>query len=71
MPDGRAFQGTFKPSDPLRTVLSLLSSNGIVGNYALMSNFPKKVYQGTALDTTTLQQADLVPRGSLMVTNLK
>jgi len=71
MPDGRSFQGTFKPSDPLRTVLSLLSSNGIIGNYALMSNFPKKVYQGTALDSTTLQQADLVPRGSLMVTNIK
>jgi len=68
MPDGRSFQGTFKPTDPLRSVLTLLSSNGIVGNYALMSNFPKKVYFGAALDSTTLQQADLVPRGSLMVT---
>lgn len=68
MADGRSFQGTFKPTDPLRSVLTLLSSNGIIGNYALMSTFPKKVYHGSALDSTTLQQADLVPRGSLMVT---
>jgi hypothetical protein len=65
--DGKALQHTFKPTDKLRAVYDFCIQSGVHAPFSLQSNFPKKTYSGSALDSTTLQQADMVPRGALMI----
>lgn len=55
--DGKTLQQTFKPTDTLRAVYTFAQQSGVKGNFALLSTFPRKVYHGAALDSTTLQQA--------------
>jgi hypothetical protein len=59
-PDGKTLQQTFKPTDTLRAVYSFAQQSGVKGNFALLSTFPRKVYHGAALDSTTLQQAGML-----------
>ena len=77
--DGSTVKAQFKPQDPLRTVWNHVSLLTDSSNFALSTTFPRKVYTGSALDTTTLQQAglscycccllkDLVPNGTVVVT---
>jgi len=67
MPDGTKLQATFKPEDTLRTVLTYIKETSKDNsNFALMTTFPKKVFTGELLGTT-LKDADLVPRGMLVV----
>jgi hypothetical protein len=69
LPDGNVIKATFKPSDPLRSVHNHVALLLGSSNYNLVSNFPKKVWghKDSALDTTTLQQADCVPTGTFVV----
>jgi len=68
MTDGSTIKAQFKPQDPLRMVWNHVSLLTDSTNFALSTTFPRKVYTGATLDTTTLQQADLVPNGTVVVT---
>jgi len=72
LPDGNAIKATFKPTDPIRTVHSHIAMLTGSSNFALSTNFPKKVYspKDSLMDTTTLKQAEQVPSGTFIVTKL-
>jgi len=70
--DGNVIKASFKPTDTLRTAwshISLLTNNS---NFALMTNFPKKIFspRDDSLDRTSLAQAELVPTGTLIITKI-
>jgi len=70
--NGSTITKDFKPDDSLRVVHNWVASartDNHRGPFALSSAYPRKDYAGSALDSTTLKAADLVPRGSLMVKN--
>jgi len=67
--DGSILRGTFSPSDTLKTVYDYVVSNRTDKSNALftLSNtFPRKVYANAEL-STTLQDAGLVPNGTLLM----
>jgi len=68
MPDGNIIKASFKPTDTIRSVhahVAMLTQNS---KFSLMTNFPRKVYSPSdASMDTTLQQAELVPTGTLIV----
>jgi len=68
LPDGNKIQGNFKPEDNLHTVIQYIreSTKDTRSTMSLMTTFPKKVYEGDSL-LTTLKDADLVPRGMVIV----
>jgi len=71
--NGSTLTKDFKPTDTLRTVHTWVGqdrTDNHRGFFALSTAYPRKDYSGSALDSTTLKAADLVPRGSLMVKNL-
>eukprot|EP01098_Paradermamoeba_levis_P003985 TRINITY_DN1750_c0_g2_i3.p1 TRINITY_DN1750_c0_g2~~TRINITY_DN1750_c0_g2_i3.p1 ORF type:complete len:109 (+),score=31.65 TRINITY_DN1750_c0_g2_i3:188-514(+) len=64
---GGNIQGTFKPTDNLQTVLNFVNSNAKGKLYSSLSTtFPRKQYSGAALASTTLLEAELVPRGAVI-----
>jgi len=70
--DGNTIKASFLPTDPIRTVhthISLLLNHE---NFSLMTTFPKKIYspRDVVMDSMTLKQAELVPSGTFVVTNL-
>jgi len=67
--DGNTIKATFKPTDPIRTVFGHVALLLGTQNFSLATTFPRKVYKSTdaSLDTTTLQQAELVPTGTFIV----
>jgi len=70
-PDGNVIKATFKPTDPIRTVhnhVSLLTGSE---RFSLLTTFPKKIYspREAIIDSTTLQQAEMVPTGTFVVSN--
>jgi len=68
-PNGTMQKAKFTPTDTLAVVLE--HAGMLLGdhNISLVSNFPKKVYSKTEgnAQNVTLQQADLVPTGTLIV----
>jgi len=71
--NGTTLTKDFKPTDTLRAVHTWVGQDRTDthrGFFALSTAYPRKDYSGSALDSTTLKAADLVPRGSLMVKNL-
>ncbi|KAL6051560.1 UBX domain-containing protein 1 [Balamuthia mandrillaris] len=68
--NGQNLQNTFKPTDTLRTVYSWVYNNRTDGSgpFSFTTGFPRKTYSGAALDVTTLQDAECVPKGLLLVT---
>jgi len=69
---GATITKDFTPTDTLRAVHNWVATarTDQRGGFALSTAYPRKDYSGSALDSTTLKAADLVPRGSLMVKNL-
>jgi hypothetical protein len=67
--DGKTIQNKFKPTDSLRVVYNWVSHNRSdgAGPFALSTTYPRKDYSGSALDSTTLKDAELVPRGALLL----
>jgi len=68
-PDGTVQKVKFSPTDTLDAVLEQAGMLFGDHNISLVSNFPKKVYNKSEGDVqkVTLQQADLVPTGTLIV----
>merc|ERR1712137_353857 len=67
LPNGKTVKHTFPSSANLRSVHDLLISEVGRSGFSLVTNYPRKVYSGSALDSTSLTQAQLVPRGALSV----
>lgn len=65
--EGGNVQGTFKPTDTLRTVHDFVAQQTGQSAFSLSTTYPRKVYSNEALDATTLQSIDLVPRGALLM----
>jgi len=69
--NGKTIKGNFKPDDKLRVVYNWVSSNradGGFGQFSLMLPYPPRREFGiSSLDTVTLKDAELVPRGSLIL----
>lgn len=70
LPDGNTFKATFKPNDPIRAVHSHIAFLTGNENFSLMTTFPKKIYspRDSSIDTT-LAEAELVPRGTLVISS--
>ncbi|KAF9349892.1 hypothetical protein BGX26_011868 [Mortierella sp. AD094] len=69
--DGAAIRGDFEPSHTLRHVHDFVKANldargAIVPSFSLMTNFPKVIYDDSALEQT-LQDAKLTPRAQLII----
>jgi len=67
--NGSTIQHNFKPDDTLRVVYNWVAQNrtDAKGSFMLLTAYPRKEYSGSSLDSTTLRDAQLVPRGSLMI----
>ncbi|KAF9915702.1 hypothetical protein BX616_005582 [Lobosporangium transversale] len=70
LPDGSMVRGDFEPSHTLQQVYEFVRANlnarGInAPGFSLMTNFPKMVYEGSALQQT-LEEAKLAPRAQLI-----
>eukprot|EP01087_Luapelamoeba_hula_P007664 TRINITY_DN1871_c0_g1_i1.p1 TRINITY_DN1871_c0_g1~~TRINITY_DN1871_c0_g1_i1.p1 ORF type:complete len:357 (+),score=74.49 TRINITY_DN1871_c0_g1_i1:38-1108(+) len=70
--NGSTLTHEFRPTDKLRAVHQWVASNRTDGDgaFVLATTYPRKDYSGQALDSTTLKDADLVPRGAIMIRNL-
>jgi FKBP-type peptidyl-prolyl cis-trans isomerase len=72
LPDGNSIKATFKATDPVRTVHNHIALLTGTEQFSLITTFPRKVYspRDSAIDTTTLKQAEVVPSGTFIVTKL-
>ncbi|KAI1310216.1 hypothetical protein EDD11_003862 [Mortierella claussenii] len=69
--DGSAIRGHFEPSHTLQQVYDFVKNNlearGVhAPGFALMTSFPKAIYEGSSLQQT-LEEAKLTPRAQLIV----
>jgi len=70
--NGQVLKQTFKPTDTLRVVYNWISTNRTddkFGQFSLITQYPKKTFTLSMLDAITLKDADLVPRGTLIVSH--
>jgi len=69
LPDGNSIKANFKPTDPVRTAHSHIAMLLGNSNFSLVTTFPKKVFspRDSAMDKTTLAQAECVPTGTFVV----
>jgi len=69
--NGSILKGTFKPTDTINTVLNYIEKNRTddQGPFQMMTTFPKKVFTAELLNTTLLE-AGLVPRGTLVISKI-
>jgi len=67
--DGSTIKATFLPTDTLRQVFTHVEAHRTdgKGNFTLMTTFPRKIYTKNDFNVT-LQEAGLVPNGTLVVT---
>jgi len=66
--DGRRLQRRFLPQHTLQNVFDFVNSNRGEGpKYDLITNFPRKVFDESLHQSTTLEQAGLVPQAALFV----
>jgi len=72
-PPHNRLQNTFKPTDTLQDVVDFISTSAPAINFKYQLMIPgigaKKTYSGESL-VTTLAEADLVPRGAIIVEKL-
>ena len=67
-PNGERREHTFLCSDKIQSIFSYIDSLGLagLGNYRLVSNFPKRVY-GVDQMRMSLKDAGLYPKASLFL----
>jgi len=69
--DGSTIKASFLPTDTLKQVFAHVEANRTdgKGSFSLMTTFPRKVYTKNDANVT-LQEAGLVPNGTLVVTKV-
>eukprot|EP01090_Pellita_catalonica_P003249 TRINITY_DN12900_c0_g1_i1.p1 TRINITY_DN12900_c0_g1~~TRINITY_DN12900_c0_g1_i1.p1 ORF type:complete len:360 (-),score=88.74 TRINITY_DN12900_c0_g1_i1:968-2047(-) len=68
--DGKSIRHTFAPDDTLRVLFNWVSSNrtdGGFGPFSFKTTYPRKTYDASNFDSTTLRDAGLVPRGQILI----
>jgi len=70
--DGTTIKASFLPTDTLKQVFVYVETHRTDGRgaFSLMTTFPRKVYTKNENGNVTLQDAGLVPNGTLVVTKM-
>lgn len=67
-PDGSKLESEFEPHTKLREVANFVARNRPdIQRFSLAQTYPRKVFTDSELDTLSLQDAQLIPRGLLLV----
>eukprot|EP01127_Copromyxa_protea_P020287 TRINITY_DN6766_c0_g1_i1.p2 TRINITY_DN6766_c0_g1~~TRINITY_DN6766_c0_g1_i1.p2 ORF type:complete len:200 (+),score=40.87 TRINITY_DN6766_c0_g1_i1:208-807(+) len=66
LPDGHQVTLEFNGQDTLRVVYNKLQEHVGAGKFFIGTNYPKKMFTENEINTLTIQQAGLFPRGALI-----